>query len=80
MSEILEIFCITESSIKYTLEEERNQITYIAITILKYIVTIYEYVTELVNGFSDHLYTSLGTTSNYSAVANLHTLKITSTL
>jgi hypothetical protein len=30
-----------------------------------------------VNGFIDHLYTSLGTTSNYSAIANLHTLQIT---
>jgi hypothetical protein len=25
----------------------------------------------------DHLYTPLGTTSNYSAIANLHTLQIT---
>jgi hypothetical protein len=31
----------------------------------------------LVNGFTDHLYTPLGTTSNYSAIANLHTLQIT---
>jgi hypothetical protein len=31
----------------------------------------------LVNGFIDHLYTPLGTVSNYSAVANLHTLQIT---
>jgi hypothetical protein len=30
----------------------------------------------MVNGFIDHLYTSLGTTSNYSAIANLHTLQI----
>jgi hypothetical protein len=30
-----------------------------------------------VNGFIDHLYTSLGTTSIYSAIANLHTLQIT---
>jgi hypothetical protein len=28
-------------------------------------------------GFIDHLYTQLGTTSNYSAIANLHTLQIT---
>jgi hypothetical protein len=28
-------------------------------------------------GFIDHLYTPLGTTSNYSATANLHTLQIT---
>jgi hypothetical protein len=27
---------------------------------------------ELVHGFIDHLYTPLGTTSNYSATANLH--------
>jgi hypothetical protein len=31
----------------------------------------------LVNGFIDHLHTPLGTTSNYSAIANLHTLQIT---
>jgi hypothetical protein len=30
-----------------------------------------------VNGFIDHLYTPVGTTSNYSAIANLHTLQIT---
>jgi hypothetical protein len=30
----------------------------------------------LMNGFTDHLYTSLGTTSNYSTVANLHNLQI----
>jgi hypothetical protein len=30
-----------------------------------------------VNGFVDHLYTPLGTTSNYSALDNLHTLQIT---
>jgi hypothetical protein len=29
------------------------------------------------NGFIDHLYTPLGTTSNYSATADLHTLQIT---
>jgi hypothetical protein len=28
-------------------------------------------------GFIDHLYTQLGTTSNYSAIANLHTSQIT---
>jgi hypothetical protein len=28
-----------------------------------------------VNEFIDHLYTRLGTTSNYSATANLHALK-----
>jgi hypothetical protein len=28
-------------------------------------------------GFTDHLYTSLGTTSNYSAIANLHALQVT---
>jgi hypothetical protein len=28
-------------------------------------------------GFSDHLYTPLGTTSNYSSTANLHILQIT---
>jgi hypothetical protein len=28
-------------------------------------------------GFIDHLYTPLGTTSTYSAIANLHTLQIT---
>jgi hypothetical protein len=28
-------------------------------------------------GFIDHLYTPLGSTSNYSAIANLHTLQIT---
>jgi hypothetical protein len=31
----------------------------------------------LVNGFTDHLYTPLRTTSNYSAIANLHTLQFT---
>jgi hypothetical protein len=31
----------------------------------------------LVNGFIDHVYTSLGTTNNYSDIANLHTLQIT---
>jgi hypothetical protein len=30
-----------------------------------------------VNGFIDHLYTRLGTTSNYGATADLHTLQIT---
>jgi hypothetical protein len=30
-----------------------------------------------VNGFINHLYTPLGTKSNYSAIANLHTLQIT---
>jgi hypothetical protein len=29
-----------------------------------------------VNGFIEHLYTPLGTTSNYSAIANLHALEI----
>jgi hypothetical protein len=31
----------------------------------------------LVNGFIDHLYTRLGTTSNYIAIANLNTLQMT---
>jgi hypothetical protein len=31
----------------------------------------------LANGFIDHLYTPLGTTSNYSAIPNLHILQIT---
>jgi hypothetical protein len=31
----------------------------------------------LVNGFIDHLYTRLGTTSNYSAMTNLHNSHIT---
>jgi hypothetical protein len=31
----------------------------------------------LETGFIDHLYTSPGTTSNYSVIANLHTLQIT---
>jgi hypothetical protein len=30
-------------------------------------------------GFIDHLYTQLGTTSIYSAIATLHTLQITTT-
>jgi hypothetical protein len=34
---------------------------------------------ESVNGFIDHLYTPLGTTSNYSVIVNLHTLQITTT-
>jgi hypothetical protein len=34
----------------------------------------------LVNEFIDHLYTSLGTTSNYSATANLHYSQITTAL
>jgi hypothetical protein len=34
----------------------------------------------LVNGFIDHLYTSLGTTSNYSATVNLHNSQITAAL
>jgi hypothetical protein len=34
----------------------------------------------LANGFIDHLYTQLGTTSNYSATANLHTLQITTAI
>jgi hypothetical protein len=33
-----------------------------------------------VNGFIDHLYTPLGTTSTYSAIANLHNLQITRAL
>jgi hypothetical protein len=32
----------------------------------------------LVNGFIDHLYTPLRTTSNYSAIAKLYILQITS--
>jgi hypothetical protein len=32
---------------------------------------------RLVNGFIDHLYTPLRTTSNYSAIASLHILEIT---
>jgi hypothetical protein len=32
-----------------------------------------------VNGFIDHLHTPLGTPSNYSAIADLHTLHITTT-
>jgi hypothetical protein len=28
-------------------------------------------------GFTDHLYTPLGTTSNYSAIVDLHSLQIT---
>jgi hypothetical protein len=31
-------------------------------------------------GFTDHLYTRLGTTSNYSATANLHNSQITTAL
>jgi hypothetical protein len=31
----------------------------------------------LVNGFIDNLYTPLGTTSNYSNIAHLHTFQIT---
>jgi hypothetical protein len=31
----------------------------------------------LVNGFIDHLCTPVGTTSNFSAIASLHTLQIT---
>jgi hypothetical protein len=34
---------------------------------------------ELVHGFIDHLYTPLKTTSNYSAIADLHTLQFTVT-
>jgi hypothetical protein len=34
----------------------------------------------LVNAFIDHLYTRLGTTSNYSATANLHNSQITTAL
>jgi hypothetical protein len=33
----------------------------------------------LMNGFIDHLYTPLGTTSDYRAIANFHILKITIT-
>jgi hypothetical protein len=33
----------------------------------------------LVNGFIDYLYTPLGTTSNYNAITNLHTLQFTVT-
>jgi hypothetical protein len=32
---------------------------------------------RLVSGFTDHLYTQLGTTSNYSAIANLQNSQIT---
>jgi hypothetical protein len=37
-------------------------------------INMYRGVTidELVNGFIDHLYISLGATSNYSAIADLH--------
>jgi hypothetical protein len=31
-----------------------------------------------VNGFIDHLYTPLGTTSNYGGIADFHTSQITS--
>jgi hypothetical protein len=31
------------------------------------------------NGFIDHLYTQLGTISNYRSLADLHTLQITTT-
>jgi hypothetical protein len=34
----------------------------------------------LVNGFIDHLYTPLVTTSNYNGTANLHTLQFTTAL
>jgi hypothetical protein len=30
----------------------------------------------LLNGFIDHLYTRLGTASNYSIIADIHTLQI----
>jgi hypothetical protein len=30
----------------------------------------------LMNGFIDHIYTPLGTTSNYSGIANLHNSQI----
>jgi hypothetical protein len=43
-------------------------------------VTIYGWLSTgygSVNGFIDYLYTPLGTTSNYSIIANLHTLQIT---
>jgi hypothetical protein len=33
----------------------------------------------IVNGFIDRLYPPLGTTSNYKAIANLHTLQINAT-
>jgi hypothetical protein len=32
------------------------------------------------NGFIDHIYTQLGTTSNYNAIINLHTLQITAAI
>jgi hypothetical protein len=34
----------------------------------------------LVNGFIDHLYIPLGTTSNHNAIADFHTFQITTRL
>jgi hypothetical protein len=48
---------------------------------MEYIVTYYGFVRDLQTrfwiGFTDKLYTPLGTTSNYSAIADLHTLQVT---
>jgi hypothetical protein len=40
---------------------------------------IYRRVSDWIIGFIDHLYTPLGTTSNYSAIVILHTLQFTVT-
>jgi hypothetical protein len=52
-------------------------------SMLKYIVTNLGCVTVdgfgLVSGFIDHLYIQIRTTSNYSAIPNLHTLQTTTT-
>jgi hypothetical protein len=49
-------------------------------TIMSPIINFSYIVTgELVNWFIDTLYTPLGTTSNYIATSNLHTLQITTT-
>jgi hypothetical protein len=53
------------------------QVNRVYVKILSHSRSDYRWGFGLDIGFTGHLYTQLGTTSNYSTIANLHTLQIT---
>jgi putative lipase involved disintegration of autophagic bodies len=73
-----------ESRINYTGIAKQNEYNIALKHIFKFIIQIYYHVYErlqtasgLVIGFIEHLHAQLVNTSNYSTIANVHTLQIT---